>query len=101
MEVNFMSVFKEMCDNLEIRFCPTTSYNPQRILLLRGNQVMGNMLRAFVLEKRDLYPNDPWNEFLQACVYGVRITYHATLQASTGQFVSGIDMIRDARFQAN
>jgi hypothetical protein len=25
---------------------------------------MGNMLRAFELEERELDPDDPWNEFL-------------------------------------
>jgi hypothetical protein len=48
---------------------------------------MGNMLRAFELEDRELYPDDPWNEFLQACAFAIRSTFHTTLQASPGQLV--------------
>jgi hypothetical protein len=33
---------------------------------------MGNMLRAFELEERELDPGDPWNELLQACSLGIR-----------------------------
>jgi hypothetical protein len=62
---------------------------------------MGNMSRAFELEERELDPDDPWNEFLQACAFGIRSIFHTTLQASPGQLVSGRDMIHDIRFQAN
>jgi hypothetical protein len=64
----FKSGFKDMCDNLGIKCRPTTSYNPQwNSIIERIHQVMGNMLRAFELEERDLNPNDPWNDVLQAC----------------------------------
>jgi hypothetical protein len=63
-------------------------------------QVMGNMLRAFELEERELDQDDPWNEFLQACASGIRSTFHTTLQDSPGQFVFGRDMIHDICFQA-
>jgi hypothetical protein len=33
---------------------------------------MGNMLRAFELEERELDPDDPLNELLQACAFGIR-----------------------------
>jgi hypothetical protein len=62
---------------------------------------MSNMLRAFELEERELNPDDPWNEFLQACAFGIRSTCHTTLQASPGKLVVGRDMIHDIRFQAN
>ena len=98
----FKNVFKEMCDNLGIKCKPTTSYNPQgNSIIERVHQVMANMLRAFELEERDLDPEDPWNEFLQACAYGIRSTYHTTLQATPGQLIFGRDMIHDVRFQAN
>jgi hypothetical protein len=97
-----LSVFKEMCDNLGIKCRPTTSYNPQgNSIIERIHQVMGNMLRAFELEKREPDPDDPWNELLQACAFGIRSTCHTTLQASPGQLVFGRDMIHDVRFQAN
>jgi hypothetical protein len=62
---------------------------------------MGNMLRAFELEERELDPDDPCNGFLQACAFGIRSTFHTALQASPGQLVFGRDMIHDIRFQAN
>jgi hypothetical protein len=81
---------------------PTTSYNPQgKSIIERIHQVMGNMLRAFELEDRELDPDDPWNEFLQACAFAIRSTFHTTLQASPGQLVFGRDMIHDIQFEAN
>jgi hypothetical protein len=53
----FKTVFKEMCDNLGIRCRPTTSYYPQvNSIIERIYHVMGNMLRAFELEERELDP---------------------------------------------
>jgi hypothetical protein len=62
------NVFKEMFDKLGIKCRPTTSCNLQgNSIIERMHQVMGNMLRAFEREERELDPDDPWNEFLQAC----------------------------------
>jgi hypothetical protein len=77
----FKSVFEEMCDNLGINCRPTTSYNPQgNAVIERIHQVMGNMSRAFELEERELDPDDPCNDFLQACDFGIRSIFHTTLQ---------------------
>jgi hypothetical protein len=62
---------------------------------------MGNMLRSFELEERELDPEDPWNELLQACAFGILITFHTTPQDFPGQLVFGRDMIHDVRYQAN
>jgi transposase InsO family protein len=98
----FKSVFKEMCDNLGIKYIPTTSYNPQgNSIIERKHKVMGNILRAFELKERDLDQDDPWNEVLHACAFGIMSTFHTTLQASPGQIVFGRDVIHDIRFQAN
>jgi hypothetical protein len=98
----FKSVFKEMCDNLGIKCRPTTSYNPQRnSVVKRIHQAIGNMLRAFELEEREHDPDDPWNEFLQACAFGIMSKYDTTLQDCPGQLVFGRDMIHDIIFQAN
>jgi hypothetical protein len=70
-------------------------------IIERIQKVMGNMLRAFELEERELDPDNPWNEFLQACAFGIRSTFHTTLQASPGQLVFGRDTINDIMFQAN
>jgi hypothetical protein len=91
-----------MCDSLGIKGRPTTSYNHQRNSINeRIHQVMGNMLRAFELEEREIDPDDPWNKFFQACPFSIRSTFHTTLQASPGQLLFGRDMIRDIGFQAN
>jgi hypothetical protein len=98
----FKSVFQQMCDSLGIKCSPTTSYNPKgNSIIDRTHQGMGNMLRAFEPEQTELDPDDPWNEFLQSCAFGIRSTFHTTLQASPGQLVFGRDMIHDIRFQAN
>jgi hypothetical protein len=60
---------------------------------------MGNMIKAFEVEERELDPDDPWKEFLQACAFGIRSTFHTTLQASPGQLIFGRDMIHDVTFQ--
>jgi IS30 family transposase len=58
----FKSFLKEMCDNLGIKCRTTTSYNPQgNSIIERIPLVMGNMLRSFELEERELDPDDPWN----------------------------------------
>jgi hypothetical protein len=100
----FKSVFKEMSDNLGIQCRPTTSYTPtpqRNSIVERIPQVRGNILRSFELEERELDPDDPWNELLHACAFGVRSTFHTTLQASPGQIVFGSDTIHDIRFQSN
>jgi hypothetical protein len=61
---------------------------------------MGNMLRSFELEDRELDKDVSWNEFLQACAFAIRSTFHTTLQASPGQLVFKRDMIHDIRFEA-
>jgi hypothetical protein len=82
----FKSILKEMCDNLGIKCRPTTSYNHQRNSIIeRIQQVIGNTFRDFELEERELDPDHPWNEFLQACAFGIRSTFHTTLQAFPGQ----------------
>jgi hypothetical protein len=70
-------------------------------IIEKVHQVMGNMLRAFELEKRDLDLNNHWAQFLQVCAYGIRSTYSTILQASPGHIVFGRNMIIDVRFQAN
>jgi hypothetical protein len=62
---------------------------------------MVNMLRDFELEDREIDPYNAWNEFLQACAFAIRSTFHTTLQASPGQLVFGRDMIHDIQFEEN
>jgi hypothetical protein len=82
----FNSVFKEMCDNLGVKRRQTTSYNPQgNSISDRIHQVIGNMSRAFELEEIELDPEDPWNELLQACAFGIISTFHKNLNVVNPQ----------------
>ena len=57
------------------------------------HQVLGNALRTFELEKRELDTNDPWGPFLSAAAWALRSTVHTTLDATPGQLVFGRDML--------
>ena len=82
---------------------PTTDYNPQgNSVLERLHQVLGNQLRTFELEERELTEEEKTFEpFLTACAYAVRCAYHTTLKATPGQLVYGHDMILPIKFKAD
>ena len=85
-----------MCDNYGIKEKPfLTSYNPQSNgIIERVHQVLGNALRTFELEEKELDTNDPWEHFLSAAALAIRSTVHTTLDATTpGQLVFGRDML--------
>jgi hypothetical protein len=83
-----------MCDNYEMREKPSSSYNPQSNRIReRVHQVLGNALRAFELENKELDTNDPWRPFLSAAVWAIRSTVHTTLDATPGQLAFGQDML--------
>ncbi len=80
----------------------STDYNPQsNAIIKRVHQVLGNALRTFELEKRELDDKEPFEPFLTATAYAIRSTYHTTLQATQGQLVFGRDMILPVQFKAN
>jgi hypothetical protein len=77
-------------------------YNPQSNgIIERVHQVLGDMLRTFQLEERELNNDDPWSEFLAAIGYAIRCTYHTTLEATPAQLVFGRDMFLPISFEAN
>ena len=82
---------------------PTTDYNPQgNAIIERIHQVLGNQLRSFELEERDLNKQEKTFEpFITACAYAIRCTYHTTLKATPGQLVFGRDMILPIKFEAD
>ena len=80
----------------------STDYNPQsNAIIKRVHQVLGNALRTFELEKRELDEKEPFEPFLTATAYAIRSTYHTTLRATPGQLVFGRDMILPVQFKAN
>jgi len=90
----FKAQFKEMCDNYGIKDKPSTTYNPQSNgIIERVHQVLGNALRTFELEDKELDTNDPWGPFLSAAAWAIRSTVHTTLDATPGQLVFGRDML--------
>ena len=95
-------LFKEMTSNYGLERKSTTNYNPQgNGVVERVHAVMGDILRTFELEKRDLDPDNPWGEFLSSCAFAIRATYHTTLQATPAQLVFGRDMILPISIKAD
>jgi hypothetical protein len=80
----------------------TTAYNPQANgIIERVHFVLGNALRTFELQERELDATDPWSAFLASAVFAIRSTHHTTLGASPGQLVFGHDMLLPIKFKAN
>ena len=69
--------------------------NPQaNSVLERIHQVIGNMIKTFrIYDREDLDEQDPWSGILAAIMFGIRATYHTTLEATPIQLVFGRDAI--------
>ena len=60
------------------------------------------MLKTFQLYYReDLDEKDPWSGVLSAVMFGLRATFHTTLNATPSQLVFGRDAILPIQFQAD
>jgi hypothetical protein len=98
----FKSVFKQMTKNYGLNEKTGTSYNPQSNgMIVRIHQVLGNMLRTFELEERDLDAKDPFGSFLSAAAYAMRSAYHTLLEASPAELVFGRHMLLPVKFNAD
>ena len=99
----FKATFNDLCANMGLTRKPSLEYNPQsNAIIERIHQVLGDQLRTFELEERDLTPVErTFEPFLTSCAYALRSTYHTTLKASPGQLVFGRDMILPIAFQAD
>ena len=96
---SFQELIKEV---YQIKVKPTTVKNPQaNSILERIHQVLGNMIRTFELEERDINEDDPWTGILNAVAWAVRSTYHTTLRATPGHLVFGRDMVFNIAHEAN
>ena len=80
-----------------------TSRNPQaNAILERVHLVIGNMIETFqIYGREDLDEQDPWSGILSAVMFGVRSTYHTSLEATPAQLVFGRDMILPIQHQAD
>ena len=80
----------------------SNEYNPQSNgIIERAKQVLGDILRTFELEERELNEDDPWTEFLLSAGYAIRNTYHTSLEATPAQLVFGRDMLLPIKINAN
>ena len=98
----FLRKFEETLDNHGCERKVTTPFNPQgNSVVERMHQVIGDALRTFELEERDLDEDDPFGPFLAATSWAIRSTYHTILEASPGQLAFGRDMLMGAKFNAD
>ena len=98
----FKMEFSDLVENYGMTKKPSTAYNPQSNgVIERVHQVLGNALRTFELEERELDTHNPWDEFLTSAAYAIRSTHHTTLQASPAQLVYGRDMLLPVKFVAD
>ena len=94
--------FNDLCKNYGLERKPSTEYNPQSNgVIERVHHALGNALRNFELEERELDETNPWGEFLTAAAFAIRSTHHTTLQASPAQLVFGRDMFLPVQFVAD
>ena len=83
-----------MYDNYGIKENSSSNYDLQSNgIVEQVHQVLGNALRAFELENKELDTNDPWGHFLNAAAWAICSTVHTTLDAPPGQLVFGRDML--------
>jgi hypothetical protein len=62
---------------------------------------MGNMLRTFELPQSEIENSVELDGILSAIMFGLRATYHTTLQATPTQLVFGRDAILNVKFEAD
>ena len=99
----FMAEFAKMIkEEYEIERKPISSRNPQaNAVLERIHQTIGNMIKSFqIFNREDIDEEDPWSGILAATMFGVRATFHTTLQASPCQLVFGRDAILPIKHRA-
>jgi transposase InsO family protein len=99
---HFKKYFSELIDNYGLIRKSSTEYNPQSNgIIERVHQVLGNALRNFEIEKRELDDQNPWDEFLSSAAFAIRSTHHMTLEASPAQLVFQRDMFLPVKYVAD
>ena len=73
-----------MCENFNLQKCKSGAWNPRANAILECiHQVLGNCLRTFDLDERNVDEDDPLEEFFMATAYdAIRSTVHTTLGAT-------------------
>ena len=89
-----MAEFAQMITNeYGIEKRPISYRNPQaNAIIERIHQTIGNMIKSQqIFNREDMDEDNPWAGILTATMFGVRSTYHTTLQATPMQLVFGRD----------
>ena len=99
----FMGEFLRMCHNdYGIKTKPITTRNPQaNSIIERVHKTIGDMIRSAQPQELGDDVEDPLEGVLAAVAFGVRATYHTTLQATPAQLVFGRDSILNIKHEAN
>jgi hypothetical protein len=98
---HFMKYFKDLKDNYGLIHKSSTDYNPQSNgIIERVHQVLGNALRNFEIENRELDEQNPWDEFLSATAFTIQSTHHTALGASPAQLVFQRDIFLPVKYVA-
>ena len=98
----FKKQFRETCENCGLTRKTTTPHNPQgNSVVERIHQAIGDSLRTFKLEGKELDEEDPFGPFLASASWAVRSTCHATHEATPGQLAFGRDVLLGIEFNAD
>ena len=97
----FMGEFARMCkQDYGVKRKPITTRNPQaNSIIERVHKTIGDMIRTMQVQNMD--DEDPLEGVLAAAAFGVRATFHTTLQATPAQLVFGRDSILNIKHEAN
>ena len=63
------------------------------VTIERMHQVLGNLVRSYILQETYIDYSDPWMGILAAAAFAVRSTYHRTKCQILGILILGQDMI--------
>jgi hypothetical protein len=95
----YKNVFEELVNNYGTKKKNSTLFNPQSNgIIERVNLTLNDSLRISEIDGREMDETDHWVPFLSSAAYAIRITFHATLEATPGKVVFGRDMVLPIKF---
>jgi hypothetical protein len=101
--MEFMGEFAKMIENdCGIKHRGAAVCNPQaNTINERVHQTLGNIIRTFQVQDKDLTTENPWGGILSAAMFALCATYHTTLQATPIQLVFGCDAMLNVKFHTD